>query len=84
MANNDGGPAFPMPYSTDEHSQPCNATLSDPGMSLRDAFAISVSGEVYAKYTAPPVGSNYAEYHFAEIAREIWAMADAMIAEKSK
>jgi hypothetical protein len=35
----DGGPAFQMPYSTDEHSSPCNGTIAHPGMSLRDWFA---------------------------------------------
>lgn len=34
-----GGPAFPMPYSTDEHNRLCNMTFSDPGMSLLDYFA---------------------------------------------
>ena len=36
---NDGGPAFPRPNSTDEHSQPCNVSYAEDGMSLRDWFA---------------------------------------------
>lgn len=46
-ARDDGGPAFPMPYSTDEHHSPCNSTLANPGMYLRDYFAAHVSTESY-------------------------------------
>ena len=35
----DGGPAFPKPYSTDEHKDQCNVGYEEQGMSLRAYFA---------------------------------------------
>ncbi len=72
----DGGPAFPRPYGTDEHTQPCNVSLDQQGMSLRDYFA----GESLAgiRNSRGGGGSSEARAKFA------YLDADAMLAERAK
>lgn len=69
----DGGPAFPMPYSTDEHDNPCNSTLAEHGMTLRDWFAGQM---LVGMSTWSPDGitmNHEARAHWA------YAQADAML-----
>lgn len=72
MAADDGGPAFPV---TREHYDD-----SEPGMSLRDWFAgMAVAGAL---------NSQAAEVRLRlvpeSLAREAYALADALIAERGK
>ncbi len=80
----DGGPAFPRPYGTDEHSQPCNSNADQQGMTLRQYY----KGEALAMLSNENViseiqiqsrreGVNYPEY----LAGICCNIADALIAE---
>lgn len=69
----DGGPAFPRPASTDEHSLPCNVYQDQMGMSLRDYFAGQALAGLCAK--------NGGRWDNAESA---YMCADAMIAQRDK
>lgn len=75
----DGGPAFPMPFSTDEHTTPCNASIMQPGMSLRDWFAgQALAGMLVSRaYLTGELRHDYA-------AHDSYVFADAMLAERTK
>lgn len=75
MSKNDGGPAFPRPASTDEHTEPCNHYLDQQGMSLRDWFA----GQALAGIKPEP-----SCWTPADLAARAYVIADAMIAERNK
>lgn len=80
MQNNreDGGPAFPMPFSTDEHQSPCNTTVMQPGMSLRDAFAIGATSGYLASMNPGCIDQITAD----NVAVSAYMIADAMIAAR--
>jgi predicted lipoprotein len=61
----DGGPAFPLEYDGYNRDK-----FSNPGMTLRDWFAGKVLPQAYAESRS---GS------FDAIARDAYAMADAMV-----
>ena len=76
---NDGGPAFPVPA---EHSE--NPNFATPGMTLRDYFASAAMQGWMASYdgkSGHPAGTDGGG---RRVARLSYAMADAMIAERSK
>lgn len=73
MARNDGGPAFPQPYS------PIGTT---GGMSLRDWFAGRAMDAALHGASAP--SEDALGPLFNEIARLAYKMADAMLAEREK
>lgn len=66
-----GGPAFPMPYSTDAHDAPCNVTMANEGMSLRDWFA----GQVLVAVAGRADSVRSVE----GVARVAYAIADEML-----
>ena len=66
----DGGPAFPKPYSTDEHKDQCNTGFEEQGMSLRDYFA----GQALAGLLSDPHWPDAP--HISQLAYEF---ADAMV-----
>lgn len=72
---NDGGAAFPGPFSghcgEEDHLAPC-ACYVDKGMTLRDYFAIRV---------LPLVGMGLPN---KDAAREAYVLADAMIAAREE
>lgn len=78
----DGGPAFPRPASTDEHSQPCNVFVEQAGMSLRDWFA----GQALAGISGHLRGALKKENETTHQADARWAyrQADAMLAERDR
>ena len=76
MNVNDGGPAFPKPYSTDEHSNPCNIGCEEQGMSLRDYAALSVApilAEIYWRSGAE------AGVDFDYVSAESFKFADSLL-----
>ena len=66
----DGGPAFPKPFSTDEHKDQCNVGYEEQGMSLRDYFA----GQAMAGLLAEHAGAKS-----ERIAGYSYELADEMI-----
>lgn len=75
---NDGGPAFPRPRSVDGSGHYDVAIPAQEGMTLRDWFA----GQVLANSVlAPYHNSGWNEY---SVARNAYALADAMIKERDK
>ena len=73
----DGGPAFPRPaYTTYGHPGGAKDHPAVKGMSLRDYFA----GQALQGMMANPEKDYYA----VDAAREAYAYADAMLAERSK
>lgn len=75
MTKDTSGQAFPMPYSTDEHSNPCNVTTSHYGMTLRQWYAGMALQGLLARNDF-----NCAESAVANAYRH----ADAMIREGKK
>ena len=75
MSKRDGGPAFPMPFSTDEHTAPCNSTMADSGMTLRDYFAAATLAN--PNFHDPDDTQE-------EIARCAYSIADCMLQEREK
>ena len=81
MSKDNSKPAFPMPYSTDQHDQPCNTTFAYYGLTKREIFATAalqglLAGGLNAfdsQYDMPPY-----------IADRCFMIADAMIAESEK
>jgi hypothetical protein len=80
ISSNNGGPAFPRPYSG-------NGTPSQIGMTLRDYFAAKAMQAIFAGEGARMVAARdqrYDETNWAEIvATNAYGMADAMIAARS-
>ncbi len=76
--SNDGGPAFPRPYGTDEHSGPCNSNADQQGMTLRQHIVIELVAALIS-YEGPHA-EGYEGNHVAQAAR----YADVMIAEDNK
>jgi hypothetical protein len=66
---NDGGPAFPV-----TEANGCNSGA--PGMSLRDYFAAKAMQAQMTAFWAMETGHGWPN---AEIAREAYALADAML-----
>lgn len=73
MSPNDGGPAFPAPYSN--HHDDFGDPLGDGGMSLRDWFA----GQALPVMAAPLNGNTPPN---EAIAGWAYGLADAMIAAR--
>lgn len=77
MANNDGGPAFPLQRN---HSNGDAIYAKGDGMSLRDYFAatalIGILPRAFNVMTTAAM--------VADIASDAYIMADAMLAERSK
>jgi hypothetical protein len=71
----DGGPAFPG-QSLDDQGFPSRPHA--PGMSLRDWFA----GQALVGFLATPIGDGNPTAE--DWARDSYAVADALIAERSK
>ena len=69
----DGGPAFPPVHDPATHPS---------GMSLRDYFAANALSAVAPLLHQPR--SESAQAYRARIAVEVYAIADAMLAERSK
>lgn len=80
----DGGPAFPMPYSTDEHDHPCNATVATHGMSLRDWFAGQALAGIAAKFGPDQIAMLAAGHSGATQACAAYRLADMMLANRAK
>ena len=83
MSNLDGGPAFPTPFSghcgNDDHQDPCGCYM-DPGMTLRDYFAIHsvlAAGILSNKKPSDEVTAQ-------ELAANSYKIADALIVEREK
>lgn len=76
----DGGPAFPRPASTDEHSQPCNVFVEQAGMSLRDWFA----GNALASILQDRAIWDSIRSEREDIACKLYQWADAMLAERDR
>lgn len=77
----DGGPAFP---ETEYYEEKAISTM--PGMSLRDAFAISAIPMATKWEEDSPTGP-FAEHMiptYAGIATRAYLLADAMLAEREK
>ena len=76
----DGGAAFPMPFSTDEHTIPCNCTTATFGMSLRDFFAAHALSGILA------CGSPYVEKDGECLSQAdgAFAYADAMLEARKR
>jgi hypothetical protein len=73
-AKKDGGPAFPRKFMDDS-----------PGMTLRDWFAGQVIGHVATDTSiGRSITAMNAEEVAAHLARLSYAIADAMLAERSK
>ncbi len=70
MNKNDGGPAFPSPYSRID---------SNPGMSLRDYFAAAALTGLLSSGIAAKRGQTS-----EDVAAIAYRNADAMLAERSK
>lgn len=73
MANDSGGPAFPVPG--DQQFAALN------GMTLRDWFAGQALAGVLSGYWANPEVSGFSHSDFAN---EAYLHADAMLAERAK
>ena len=75
---NDGGPAFPVPYSNEADGP---TVLPSPGMTLRDYFAASALSAL----ATPIVGDSPAtEWDFDVLAQVAYRAADAMLAARGK
>ena len=73
----DGGAAFPKPFSTDEHKDQCNIGFEEQGMTLRDYFA----GQVLVGETANDEWANTPNASKL-IAVYCYGLADEMIAAR--
>lgn len=81
----DGGPAFPMPFSTDEHATACNTTVMQPVMTLRDYFAAQAIGNsafIDERAEGLPSGDMHVVGEY--VAEWAYAIADAMLAERRR
>lgn len=85
---NDGGPAFPerrctkvMATGPNGQAEPIMETVG--GMSLRDWFAGQAMVGLTAHPKCGPVGHGY-ETATNCVAREAYALADALLSERSK
>jgi hypothetical protein len=76
MAENNGGAAFPLMSHTDCHGY---RHEREGGMTLRDYFA----GQALAGVLASP-HTNLPEVFDSNVAESVYAMADAMLAERDK
>lgn len=78
---NDGGPAFPVPADIQFPGTPDELRLdgSYPGMTMRDYFA----GQSMIGSARPRYGESR-QSHLANIAREAYQIADAMLAERNR
>lgn len=88
MTKNDGGPAFPSSgrLCYDDRGKPRwhdgKHIIMDGGLTIRDWFAgQALVGFVNAHLVDAPEGT---EYDDAAIAEQVYALADAMIAERDK
>ncbi|MCC3703610.1 hypothetical protein [Rouxiella badensis] len=77
MSTDNGGQAFPRPYSKDDWLEEHN--YAQDGMSLRDFLAAkAMLGLVISE------GSASAANGYADLSTASYALADAMLAERSK
>ena len=74
---NDGGPAF-------SDGRVFKDWVPNPGMSLRDAFALSALPALLSDAAISRVSRKSPESLAARIAIEAYLMADAMITEREK
>jgi hypothetical protein len=75
MSDDNGGAAFPRPWSSDPEAYGKHSCPQD-GMTLRDWFA----GQALSAFPHPPI--NEAESQFR--AAVAYQLADAMLAERAK
>ena len=75
----DGGPAFPH----NDWNEELASEVTRPGMSLRDYFAATALQGWLASY-GPDSRHPDDVGHSTTVARQAYAMADAMIAERGK
>lgn len=76
---NNGGSAFPRPYSRDDRSDHFDPDYAQEGMSLRDYFA--------AKAPSAPIDFPYANGESDSYQRQVrwnYFYADAMLVEREK
>jgi hypothetical protein len=78
MSRDTGGPAFPCDniIERNENGQMRGHEISSAGMTLRDAFAMKAMGMQF--------GVTGSSISISEMADRCYAMADAMLAARSK
>lgn len=76
MAINDGGPAYPLPVNDEQ----CRARFDSGygGMSLRDAFAIAVAGDIWMRFQSDGTAQRYDNWREG-VAVEAYRLADEML-----
>lgn len=80
---NDGGPAFPRPFSTNRdvfENDECAGAFEQDGMSLRDWFAGKALGALIQKLGEAGDAAGLA----AALAEDAYKLADAMLAARAK
>ena len=84
-ANNDGGPAFPVVQSSTTSSSEERLAFSVlPGMTLRDYFAAAALPGIYNAAIAHAQIGGAKPFSREFIAASVYAIADAMLAERAK
>ena len=80
MAQSDGGPAFPRPYSQLASGE---QVWEQDGMSLRDWFAgQALTGILAARFATENVGHTQGRVHLDQATEAAYAIADAMLAAR--
>ena len=79
MNKDDGGPAFPGPYVNEDKS--LEVLWKQQGMTLRDYFAAKAMQGMLAN---PKLQEQILKAGQSWIEESAWAVADAMIKERSK
>lgn len=81
---NDGGPAFPCdPFIASKPGNESVAKRLAEGMSLRDAFAISVTGDIWSAYQSDGTAREYDDWRDG-VAVEAYRLADSMLRARSQ
>lgn len=83
---NDGGPAFPVPVSTNANG---DSQWGAPGLSARDYFAASVIQGLLANpggciQQRPDMGWGWCNCTAEGVAEFVYQLADAMLAERDR
>lgn len=82
MQRDDGGPAYPH---DGRNNGPGNIKVKPhDGMTLRDWFAGHALPAIIRAFVEGDMRPQIGETNTQAVARETWAAADAMIAERSK
>ncbi len=78
-----GGPAFPVPGL---HVPDALSVMPKEGMTLRDYFAAQILPAIYTGERLAREGSGLFQYYDwrAELAKDAYLLADAMLAERAK